>query len=86
VNGEVWSSERYDREAQQLYERGEWESARRLLRQGISDHPEDPTMSMDQFMRAAASIIHRTTGATVPDDDSVAFIRGSEAGALRIGR
>jgi tetratricopeptide (TPR) repeat protein len=40
VNGEVWSSERYDREAQQLYERGEWESARRLLRQGISDHPE----------------------------------------------
>lgn len=40
VNGEVWSSERYDREAQGLYERGEWESARRLLRRGISDHPQ----------------------------------------------
>jgi tetratricopeptide (TPR) repeat protein len=40
VNGEVWSSEEYDRAAQQLYERGEWETARRLLRQGVSDHPE----------------------------------------------
>jgi hypothetical protein len=44
-------------------------------------------MPLDQFMRAAASIIHRTTGIPVPDDDPEAFVRGSEkAGALRIGR
>lgn len=62
---------------------GDWEEIVRALR----DNGPDPTMSMDQFMRAAASIIHRTTGIPVPDDDPEAFIRGSaKAGALRIGR
>ncbi len=62
---------------------GDWEEIVRALR----DDGPDPTMSMDQFMRAAASIIHRTTGIPIPDDDPEAFIRGSEkAGALRIGR
>ena len=61
---------------------GDWEEIVRALR----DDGPDPTMSMDQFMRAAASIIHRTTGIPVPDDDPEAFIRGSEkAGALRLG-
>ncbi|UCG75104.1 MAG: tetratricopeptide repeat protein [Gemmatimonadota bacterium] len=40
MNGDAWSSERYDREAQDLYERGEWEGARRLLRQAVLEHPE----------------------------------------------
>jgi tetratricopeptide (TPR) repeat protein len=62
---------------------GNWEEIVRALR----DDGPDPTMSMDQFMRAAASVIHRTTGIPIPDDDPEAFIRGSEkAGALRIGR
>lgn len=62
---------------------GDWEEIVRALR----DDGPDPTMSLSQFMRAAASIIHSTTGIRVRDDDPEAFIRGSErAGALRIGR
>ncbi|MEJ2319895.1 MAG: hypothetical protein P8Y10_11845 [Gemmatimonadales bacterium] len=44
---------------------GGWDEVVRALR----DDGPDPTMSMNQCMRAAASIIHRTTGVPVPDDD-----------------
>jgi tetratricopeptide (TPR) repeat protein len=41
VNDDAWSSERYNREAQDLYETGAWEEARQLLRVGVAEHPEN---------------------------------------------
>ena len=62
---------------------GEWSQIVGAMR----DDGPDPSMSMREFMRTAASIILSVTGVRVPDDDPEAFIRGSErAGALRIGR
>jgi tetratricopeptide (TPR) repeat protein len=62
---------------------GEWGEIVRAMR----DDGPDPSMSVQEFMRTAASIILSATGVPVPDDDPEAFIRGSErAGALRIGR
>ena len=62
---------------------GDWEEIVRALR----DDGPDPTMSLRQFMRTEARLIHSTTGIRIRDDDPEAFIRGSEkAGALRIGR
>lgn len=40
MSEDAWSSERYNREAQELYESGAWEEARQLLRVGVAEYPE----------------------------------------------
>ena len=61
---------------------GDWSEIVSAMR----DDGPDPTMSISEFMRAAARLIQKATGISVPDDDPEAFLRGSaRIGALTIG-
>lgn len=53
----------------------------------MRDHSEDPSVSIEEFMRETARMLSHLTGIRVPHDDPEAFLRASaRAGVLQIER
>lgn len=62
---------------------GDWLSIVAEMR----DHADDPSLSVDEFMRETARAVRSLSGVRVPHDDPEAFLRASaRAGVLRIER